>query len=112
MGVSPHRRLPPHALRLSAPDPGAPRLPTRCPRPWLLRHGQGPVYRMLTEKVPQAILRNAFSGQLVPTEAELALTEGREYESGTALLRRIAQSRPHYDAASPRSRVGRRNTGR
>lgn len=33
-----------------------------------------------TDKVPQAILATAFRGELVPTEAELARAEGRDYE--------------------------------
>jgi len=48
-----------------------------------------------TERVtmlPQAILLKAFSGELVPTEAELARSEGREYESASALLARLLKS--------------------
>lgn len=41
------------------------------------------------EKLPQAILSKAFSGELVPTEAELARLEGRTYESAEALLARV-----------------------
>jgi type I restriction enzyme S subunit len=42
------------------------------------------------EKLAQAILSKAFSGELVPTEAELARTEHRSYESAEALLARLA----------------------
>lgn len=41
-------------------------------------------------KLPQAILSKAFSGELVPTEAELARIEGREYETASDLLARIS----------------------
>ncbi len=41
------------------------------------------------EKLTQAILAKAFRGELVPTEAELARREGRDYEPASALLQRI-----------------------
>ena len=41
------------------------------------------------EKVTQSVLAKAFRGELVPTEAELAETEGRDYETAAALLARI-----------------------
>jgi len=41
------------------------------------------------EKLTQAILAKAFRGELVPTEAELARREGREYEFASVLLARI-----------------------
>lgn len=37
----------------------------------------------------KAILRRAFCGGLVPTEAELAASEGRSYETGAQLLERV-----------------------
>ena len=40
-------------------------------------------------RLPEAILSKAFSGELVPTEAELALVEGRGYEPAAELLNRI-----------------------
>jgi type I restriction enzyme, S subunit len=40
-----------------------------------------------------AILKAAVEGRLVPTEAELARTEGRAYESGAELLVRILEER-------------------
>jgi type I restriction enzyme, S subunit len=39
----------------------------------------------------QAILSKAFRGELVPTEAELARQEGREYEPASLLLERFAR---------------------
>ena len=45
------------------------------------------------ETLTQAILAQAFRGELVPTEAELARQEGREYEPASALLERIRASR-------------------
>jgi type I restriction enzyme S subunit len=38
------------------------------------------------EELTQSILAKAFRGELVPTEAELARREGREYESASALV--------------------------
>jgi len=45
--------------------------------------------RTRAEKLPQAILLRAFSGELVPTEAELARAEGRSYETADELLARV-----------------------
>jgi type I restriction enzyme S subunit len=45
--------------------------------------------REKTEKLRQSILAKAFSGELVPTEAELARREGRDYEPAEVLLERI-----------------------
>ena len=42
----------------------------------------------LSDRTTQEVLRKAFRGQLVPTEAELAAAEGRPYESAEELLRR------------------------
>jgi type I restriction enzyme S subunit len=41
------------------------------------------------EKLTQSILAKAFRGELVPTEAELARREGRDYESALTLLARV-----------------------
>ena len=45
------------------------------------------------EKLTQAVLTKAFSGELVPTEAERARKEGLAYESATDLLARIRSER-------------------
>jgi type I restriction enzyme S subunit len=45
------------------------------------------------ERLTQAILAKAFRGELVPTEAELARREGREYEPASVLLERIKAER-------------------
>jgi type I restriction enzyme, S subunit len=45
------------------------------------------------DKLTQAILAKAFRGELVPTEAELARHEGRDYEPASDLLERIRQER-------------------
>jgi type I restriction enzyme S subunit len=45
------------------------------------------------EKITQAILAKAFRGELVPTEAELARQEGRDYEPALVLLERIRAER-------------------
>ncbi|MBN1195574.1 MAG: restriction endonuclease subunit S [Methanomicrobiaceae archaeon] len=42
-----------------------------------------------SDKLRQSILAQAFSGQLVPTEAELARREGQEYEQAVMLLDQI-----------------------
>jgi type I restriction enzyme, S subunit len=44
-------------------------------------------------KLTESILAKAFRGELVPTEAELARRECREYESASALLERIRAER-------------------
>jgi type I restriction enzyme S subunit len=41
-----------------------------------------------------AVLKAACEGKLVPTEAELARQEGRDYEPASALLERILKERP------------------
>ena len=45
------------------------------------------------EKITQAILAKAFRGELVPTEAELARAEGRDFEPASVLLERIRAER-------------------
>ena len=42
------------------------------------------------ERLTQSILAKAFRGELVPTEAELARREGRDYEPASVLLERIS----------------------
>ena len=49
------------------------------------------------EKITQAILAQAFRGELIPTEAELARQEGRSYEPAVALLQRIRTERGAAD---------------
>jgi type I restriction enzyme S subunit len=56
-----------------------------------------------TDRLGQAILAKALRGELVPTEAELARQEGRDYESASVLLERIR--RDSAKGAEPRSRV-------
>jgi len=45
------------------------------------------------ELLRQSILKAACEGRLVPTEAELAAQEGRDYETGEQLLTRILEER-------------------
>lgn len=52
-----------------------------------------------TEKLTQAILAKAFRGELVPTEAELARQQGREYEPASVLLARIRQERAEQETS-------------
>lgn len=53
------------------------------------------------DKIPQAILTKAFSGELVPTEAELARAEGRAYETAEELLARV-RGEAAKDTAAPK----------
>ena len=41
------------------------------------------------DRLTQSILAKAFRGELVPTEAELARREGRDYEPASKLLERV-----------------------
>jgi type I restriction enzyme S subunit len=45
------------------------------------------------ERLTRAVLAKAFRGELVPTEAQLARQEGREYEPASVLLERIKVER-------------------
>ena len=48
--------------------------------------------RKRVDSITQAILAKAFRGELVPTEFELAKTEGRSFESAEELLERIRRN--------------------
>jgi len=67
------------------------------------------------EKLTQAILAKAFRGELVPTEAELARREGREYEPASVLLERIKAERTKNEEGAakrkPRSRTRKAASG-
>jgi type I restriction enzyme S subunit len=54
------------------------------------RHQKAKVH---VDKLTQSVLAKAFRGELVPTEAELAKLEGREYEPASVLLERIQAER-------------------
>lgn len=62
-------------------------------------------------KLTQSILAKAFRGELVPTEAELAEAEGREFESAEQLLERIREQRvaepPSKNNGFPRRKASR-----
>ena len=58
-----------------------------------------------TDKLTQSILAKAFRGELVPTEAELARREGREYEPASVLLERIKKERSATPVKRPRKAV-------
>lgn len=64
--------------------------------------GGSPDPRLLT------ILAKAFRGELVPTEAELARREGRDYEPASALLERIKSSTAAADGAESKRRKRRK----
>jgi type I restriction enzyme S subunit len=53
------------------------------------------------DKLVQAILARAFRGELVPTEAELARAEGRDYEPASVLLQRIQAGREQPATGRP-----------
>ncbi len=53
------------------------------------------------DKLTQSILAKAFRGELVPTEAELARREGREYEPASVLLERIKAEREFQTSIKP-----------
>jgi len=55
------------------------------------KHVEGATKR--ADKLTLTVLAKAFRGELVPTEAELALKEGREYEQASKLLERIKTER-------------------
>jgi type I restriction enzyme, S subunit len=71
-----------------------------------------------TQGITQAVLAKAFRGELVPTEAELARHEGRDYEPASVLLERIVRKQLHADGdgvrVSKRRQIasGRRSRGR
>ncbi len=71
------------------------------------------------EKLTQAVIAKAFRGDLVPTEAELARQQGRDYEPASVLLERIRQesgatpsSENSHARVSKHSRVAQRGAGR
>ena len=55
-------------------------------------------------KLTHSILAKAFHGELVPTEAELARREGREYEPASVLLERIKAEREEQPILRKRTR--------
>ena len=57
-----------------------------------IEHRLAPVVSCATS-LPQAVLSKAFSGELVPTEAELARVEGRSYESAEEMLQQMGPAR-------------------
>jgi type I restriction enzyme, S subunit len=61
------------------------------------------------DKLTQAILARAFRGELVPTEAELARREARDYEPAAALLERIRRGRAEQGADRARGGCRRRS---
>ena len=61
--------------------------------------------------LPQAILSKAFAGELVPTEADLARAEGRDYETAEQLLEKVrAQAVESPTTKRPRTTSGRRRS--
>ncbi len=58
--------------------------------------------RARVDSLTQSILAKAFRGELVPTEAELAAAEGRDFESAAQLLARI---RSQQQTPTPKNRT-------
>jgi type I restriction enzyme S subunit len=56
---------------------------------------------LFCDKLTQSILAKAFRGELVPTEAELARREGRDYEPASVLLERIRAERANQAKTAP-----------
>lgn len=56
---------------------------------------------MRVGKLNQAVLAKAFRGELVPTEADLARREGRDYETAAQLLLRIKSERDTGATSKP-----------
>jgi type I restriction enzyme, S subunit len=56
------------------------------------------------KKLTQAVFAKAFRGELVPTEAELAQREGRDYEPASVLLERIRAERTDQVKSPPASK--------
>jgi type I restriction enzyme S subunit len=54
------------------------------------------------DRLTQSVLAKAFRGELVPTEAELARREGRDYEPASALLERIRAERAGQEGTTGR----------
>jgi type I restriction enzyme S subunit len=50
--------------------------------------------RLRGDTLSQAILARAYTGDLLPTEAELARRDGRDYEPVSTLLDRVRSARP------------------
>ncbi len=59
-------------------------------------------------KLTQSIFAKAFRGELVPTEAQLARQEGRDYEPASVLLERIQSASGKNSVDAPGSRKIRR----
>jgi type I restriction enzyme S subunit len=66
----------------------------------------------VVERITPSLLAKAFRGELVATEAELALRDGRQYESASELLLRIqGQRRAATETENRRSRIRSKSLG-
>ena len=66
-------------------------------------HARAAIFR--ADKLTQSVLAKAFRGELVPTEAELARREGREYEPASVLLERIKKERESRTSSKPERKM-------
>lgn len=64
------------------------------------------------DRLTQSILAKAFRGELVPTEAELARREGRDYEPASKLLERIRTANTSFASANSTSKPKRKMKSR
>lgn len=64
------------------------------------------------DRLTQSILAKAFRGELVPTEAELARSEGRDYEPASKLLERIRTANTSFASANSTSKPKRKMKSR
>jgi type I restriction enzyme S subunit len=64
----------------------------------------------IANKTGEAVLAKAFRGELVPTEAELAQAEGRDYEPASVLLERIQVAREEVKPKKKSKKTKRRRT--
>jgi hypothetical protein len=63
--------------------------------------------RLRGDKLSQAVLAKAYTGKLVPTEAELARRDGRDYESVSILLERARAPRTTVTPLDDRAKTRR-----
>ena len=57
---------------------------------------------MRAERITQSVLAEAFCGELVETEADLARREGRDYEPASVLLERITAEQAVASNSKPK----------
>jgi type I restriction enzyme S subunit len=56
------------------------------------------------DKLPQSVLAKTFRGELVPTEAELARQQGRDYETAEQLLELIKTEKTRLEQETKKNK--------